>query len=288
MTFFICISILLRFINNIFSKLELTINNFSSSLFDLFYDIFLLPNYEPCWLVLTSSGEVDKVSDGDLARESLEEDKNSDKGDPKEPLEEDKESDRNVPRESFEEVNEDGQSPESLSTRGFIHSLEVLKYDIEEVRSAKMGDTAALENLKEYHPSYFKDVSEEEGLDRLKKDLDSKYDEHLATNWSSSSEDGANSENYAYSDNDDEFNFKRKRDEDEDEEPKRRKLFRRDNDDDSNNKPGSSSGTGGFGPTSSSNESSGNNRVIYDLMGMLLLFFSSIAESFSFFISNIL
>jgi hypothetical protein len=108
----------------------------------------------------------------------------------------------------------------------------------------------------------------------------------LATNWSTSSEEDAHSENYGYSDHEEEYNFKRKRDEDEEDVAKRRKFFKRDNDDDSNNRPGPS--IGGFGSTDSSNESSGNNRVIYDLMSMFLLFLSSIAESFNFFLSNLL
>jgi hypothetical protein len=101
---------------------------------------------------------------------------------PKESIEEDKVSDTDNPRGSFEEANEDAQSDESLSTMGFIRDLEILKYDIEGVTKAKEGSDEALKELKEFHPSYFKNVSDEEGLNKLSKDLDEKYDEHLATN----------------------------------------------------------------------------------------------------------
>jgi len=259
LTFFVYIGILLRFINNILTKLGLAITNSIILILDLLFDIFLKPDYELSWLVLTSNDEEDKVSNRETPREySQEMDENTEKAGP--------DSDKD-------------------SVQAYIDSIEALKSDMFDVDDAQSGDSKALENLKENHPSFFKDVTDKEALEDLKKHLEGIYDETMATNWSTSSEE------YEHSGDEEELKFKRKREDDEDDYSKNRKLFKRDNDDDSNNRPGPSSGIGGFGPSSSSNGPSGdspNNRVISDLMAMFLLFFSSIADYFSFFLSNLL
>jgi len=213
--------------------------------------LWLLPKLLLDGLVLTSS---DSGGGNNIGSQ----DSNSSMPDPGEPDDDD-------PKDSETKSSEDSGKSESVSSKGSAEK--VLTEDLAAITMAKQGNSDATDFLKEEYSSFFEgDISENQAINDIQEYLESEI----------KSMNNINS------------NGKRELEEDSEEENLKPKRIKFDNDDSNNN---SGPSLGGSPPPTSSPTNGGDNsnyKIMHDIMYYFLIFISSIGESFSIIISNIM